>query len=60
MSGHWRGRSLENVIQELQEIHSSEKRKILKFWDASFMVDVERVERILDLMLEERLTRFEI
>jgi magnesium-protoporphyrin IX monomethyl ester (oxidative) cyclase len=60
VSGHWRGRSAENVIQELQEIHSSKRRKILKFWDANFMADIGRVERILDLMLEERLTGFDI
>ena len=60
VSRHWRGRSPENVIQELKEIHSSKKRKILKFWDASFMADISRVERILDLMLEEHLTGFDI
>ena len=60
VSRHWRGRSPENVIQELKEIHSSKKRKILKFWDASFMADIGRVEKILDLMLEEHLTGFDI
>ncbi len=60
VSRHWRGRSPENVIRELQEIHSSKMRKILKFWDANFMADIGRVEKILDLMLEEHLSGFDI
>lgn len=60
VSRHWRGRSPENVLEELESIHNPTRRKILKFWDASFMTDISRVERILDLMLEARLTHFDI
>ncbi|MFQ6110466.1 MAG: B12-binding domain-containing radical SAM protein, partial [Nitrospinota bacterium] len=60
VSRHWRGRSPENVLEELERIHSPRRRKVLKLWDANFMADIGRVEKILDLMLEARLTNFDL
>ena len=57
---NWRYRSPENVIEELKMIHSTKKRKILKLWDANLLTDVDRVERIVDLMFENNLTNFKI
>ena len=57
---NWRHRSPENVIEELKMIHSTKKRKILKIWDANVLTDVDRMERIIDLMFENNLTNFKI
>lgn len=57
---NWRHRSPENVIEELKMIHSTKKRKILKIWDANVLTDVDRMERIVDLMGENNLTNFKI
>jgi magnesium-protoporphyrin IX monomethyl ester (oxidative) cyclase len=57
---NWRYRSPENVIEELKMIHSTKKRKILKLWDANLLTDVDRIERIVDLMFENNLTNFKI
>ena len=56
----WRHRSPENVIEELKMIHTTKKRKILKIWDANVLTDVDRMERIVDLMSENNLTNFKI
>lgn len=56
----WRYRSPENVIEELKMIHTTKKRKILKIWDANVLTDVDRMERIVDLMSENDLTNFKI
>ena len=56
----WRHRSPENVIEELKMIHSTKKRKILKIWDANVLTDVDRMERIVDLMFENNLTNFKL
>ena len=57
---NWRCRSPENVIEELKMIHTTKKRKILKIWDANVLTDVDRMERIIDLMAENNLTNFKI
>ena len=57
---NWRHRSPENVIEELKMIHTAEKRKMLKIWDANVLTDVNRMERIVDLMFESNLTNFKI
>ena len=57
---NWRCRSPENVIEELKMIHTTKKRKILKIWDANVLTDVDRMERIIDLMFENNLTNFKI
>ncbi len=57
---NWRHRSPENVIEELKMIHSTKKRKIIKIWDANVLTDVDRMERIVDLMFENNLTNFKI
>lgn len=56
----WRGRSPENVIEEIAQIHNPKIKKILKFWDANFLTSVKRVEKLCDLMLENKLTNFSI
>jgi magnesium-protoporphyrin IX monomethyl ester (oxidative) cyclase len=56
----WRARSPENVIEELSSLHDSQRRKLIKIWDANFMTDMARVERICDLMVENRLLNFRI
>jgi len=56
----WRCRSPENVIEEMKMLHSTKKRKILKIWDANVLTDVDRMEKIVDLMLENNLTNFKI
>ena len=57
---NWRHRSPENVIEELKMIHSTKKRKTLKMWDANILTDVDRMEKIADLMIENNLTNFKI
>lgn len=57
---NWRHRSHLNVIEELKMIHSTEKRKILKIWDANVLTDVDRMDRIVDSMFENNLTNFKI
>jgi magnesium-protoporphyrin IX monomethyl ester (oxidative) cyclase len=56
----WRGRSPENVVEELAMIHDPERKKLLKIWDANFLTNVKRVEKICDLMIERGLTNFKI
>lgn len=56
----WRGRSPENVVEEIAMIHDPLRKKLLKIWDANFLTNVKRVERICDLMIERGLTNFKI
>ncbi|MBW1699331.1 MAG: B12-binding domain-containing radical SAM protein [Deltaproteobacteria bacterium] len=56
----WRARSPENVLEELSQLHDPDKKKLIKIWDANFMTDINRVEKICDLMLEHDLTNFKI
>jgi anaerobic magnesium-protoporphyrin IX monomethyl ester cyclase len=60
MHKNWRGRSAENVVEEIALIHDSKKKKLLKIWDANFLTNIKRVERICDLLIERGLTNFRI
>jgi magnesium-protoporphyrin IX monomethyl ester (oxidative) cyclase len=54
----WRGRSPENVLEELGSLHNPKRKKFLKIWDANFLLKLKRAERICDLMIEGGLTHF--
>ena len=56
----WRARSPENVLEELSQLHDPHQKKLIKIWDANFMTDINRVEKICDLMMEHNLTNFKI
>jgi anaerobic magnesium-protoporphyrin IX monomethyl ester cyclase len=60
MHKQWRGRSAENVVEEIALIHDPKKRKLLKIWDANFLTNIKRAEAICDLMIERGLTNFRI
>jgi len=60
MNKQWRARSPENVLEELAQIHDPRRTKYLKIWDANFLTSISRVERLCDLMLENKLTNFTI
>jgi magnesium-protoporphyrin IX monomethyl ester (oxidative) cyclase len=60
MHKHWRGRSAENVVEEIALIHDPKKKKLLKIWDANFLTNIKRAEAICDLMIERGLTNFRI
>jgi anaerobic magnesium-protoporphyrin IX monomethyl ester cyclase len=60
MHKQWRGRSAENVVGEIALIHDPKKKKLLKIWDANFLTNIQRAERICDLMIERGLTNFRI
>jgi radical SAM superfamily enzyme YgiQ (UPF0313 family) len=51
----WRGRSPENVIEEMKLIIDQYKKRNFFIWDDAFTFDVERAERILQLIITERL-----
>lgn len=50
----WRGRSPENVMEELLQIYVGKPMSIL-IGDANFMHDAERVDRLCDLLSENNL-----
>jgi anaerobic magnesium-protoporphyrin IX monomethyl ester cyclase len=56
----WRGRSAENVVEEIALLHDPDNKKLLKIWDANFLTNIKRAERICDLMIERGLTNFRI
>jgi magnesium-protoporphyrin IX monomethyl ester (oxidative) cyclase len=60
MHRQWRGRSAENVVEEIARLHDPKKRKLLKIWDANFLTNVRRAERICDFMIDRGLTNFRI
>ena len=60
MHQHWRGRSPENVVEEIALLHDPKKKKLLKIWDANFLTNINRVEKICDLLIERGLTNFKI
>jgi hypothetical protein len=55
-----RTRSPEHFIEELEQIHDTRVRKIIKFWDSIFLFDPRRVEQIIELMFKRNLTNFRI
>ncbi|NTV99158.1 MAG: radical SAM protein, partial [Chlorobiaceae bacterium] len=60
MHKKWRGRSPENVVEEIALIHDPNKKKLLKIWDANFLTNIGRAESICDMMIERGLTNFRI
>jgi len=60
MHKNWRGRSAENVVEEIALIHDPKKKKLLKIWDANFLTNINRVNKICDLLIERELTNFRI
>ena len=56
----WRPRSPENVFEELVSLHDPHKNKLIKIWDANFLTDIKRAEKICDLIIENKLTNFKI
>jgi len=58
MHKHWRGRSPENVVEELSMLHDPRKKKHIKIWDANFLTNIKRAEKICDLLIEKGLTNF--
>ena len=60
MHQRWRGRSPENVVEEIALLHDPKKKKLLKIWDANFLTNIKRAEAICDLMIDRGLTNFRI
>jgi magnesium-protoporphyrin IX monomethyl ester (oxidative) cyclase len=60
MHKKWRGRSPENVVEEIARIHDPKKKKLLKIWDANFLTNIGRAETICDMMIDRGLTNFRI
>ncbi len=58
MHKSWRGRSAENVVEELALLHDPKKKKLIKIWDANFLTNIARAEKICDLMIEQGFTNF--
>lgn len=56
----FRARSPEHFIEELEQIHDKNVKKIIKFWDSIFLFDAKRVEQIVELMFKRNLTNFRI
>ncbi len=56
----WRGRSAENVVEEIALLHDPRNKKLIKIWDANFLTNIPRAEKICDLMIERGLTNFRI
>ncbi|HHL39502.1 MAG TPA: radical SAM protein [Deltaproteobacteria bacterium] len=56
----WRARSPENVVEELALLHDPRRKKLIKIWDANFLTNIKRVDRLCDLMLERGLTNFKL
>ncbi len=56
----WRGRSPENVVEEIALLHDPNQKKLIKIWDANFLTNIGRAEKICDLLIERGLTNFRI
>jgi magnesium-protoporphyrin IX monomethyl ester (oxidative) cyclase len=56
----WRGRSAENVVEEIALLHDPKSKKLIKIWDANFLTNIGRAEKICDMMIERGLTNFRI
>ncbi|HME51984.1 MAG TPA: radical SAM protein [Candidatus Lokiarchaeia archaeon] len=48
--GRWRGRSAENVVEELKQLYAQNPHLTVHIWDANFMQDGNRVARIIELI----------
>ncbi|NTV02181.1 MAG: radical SAM protein [Chlorobiaceae bacterium] len=60
MHKSWRGRSPENVVEEIATLHDPNRKKLIKIWDANFLTNIKRAEAICDLMIGRGLTNFRI
>ncbi|MCH8207836.1 MAG: cobalamin-dependent protein, partial [Nitrospinae bacterium] len=60
MNQNFRPRSPEHFVEELEQIHDSKVKKIVKFYDSIFLFDPARVEKIMELMFKRNLTNFRI
>ncbi len=56
----WRARSPENIVEEMALLHDPNRKKFLKLWDANFLTNVKRIEKLCDLMIEREFTNFKI
>ncbi|MHC4267156.1 MAG: B12-binding domain-containing radical SAM protein [Planctomycetota bacterium] len=56
----WRSRNPENVIEELSTLHNPERTNFIKIWDANFLTNIKRVDKICDMMIERGLTNFKL
>ena len=56
----WRKRSGESILRELLMLVPVRKgeTKRIKFWDANFITEVERIDHLCDLILDHRLERY--
>lgn len=52
-----RKRSPENVVSEIENILNKYSPNKIVFWDETFSIDLERVNKILDLMIEKGLNK---
>ena len=52
--GYWRGRSPQNVLEELRIVYEDYKTKHIEFLDDTFTLDNKRAERICDGILKEK------
>ncbi|OGY46834.1 MAG: hypothetical protein A3J62_03670 [Candidatus Buchananbacteria bacterium RIFCSPHIGHO2_02_FULL_38_8] len=57
LKNHWRFRTVEQVLKDLEIIKQKEyfKNKVLRFWDENFFVDIDRAKKIIDGMIERNL-----
>jgi radical SAM superfamily enzyme YgiQ (UPF0313 family) len=53
--GYWRGRSPENVLEEMKNIYDEYTIRDFEFMDDTFTLDQKRAERICDGIVEEGL-----
>jgi len=51
--GYWRGRSPENVLDEMRIIYEDYETKNIEFMDDTFTLDQKRVEQICDGIIKE-------
>lgn len=57
LKNHWRARSAEQVLHDLEIIknRSEFQNKKIRFWDENFFVDIDRAKKIITGMIEKNL-----
>ena len=60
MNQSFRPLSPERFVDELEQLHDKNVKKLVKFFDSIFMFDPQRVEKIVELMFRRNLTNFRI
>ncbi|MHA1805480.1 MAG: B12-binding domain-containing radical SAM protein [Promethearchaeota archaeon] len=53
--GRWRGRSPENVVEELEILYNNNPDLMVHIWDANFMQDPDRVAKIIELIEQKNI-----